>query len=130
MARHDGLGLLADAEVAAEPQITDGSAVVAHRKFERRAGVMVPDLVGIDPVPVRAFAGFQQEIDRRAGAASGTWSSEGLDEMTALGMRPQPELRNDFLGCHAGGGAVVFIDGSLEKAENHLASLGRLPRQS
>ena len=30
----------------------------------------------------------------------------------------------------AGGGAVAFIDGSLEKAVNHLASLGCLARQS
>ena len=29
----------------------------------------------------------------------------------------------------AAGGAVVFIDGSLEKVVNHLASLGRLARQ-
>ena len=87
MAGDDGLRLFADAEVGAETEVTHGVAVVAHRQFQRRAGVVMPDLVGIHPVPVRAFAGLQQEIDRRAGAASGTWSSERLDEMAALGMR-------------------------------------------
>ena len=85
----------------------------------------MPDLVGIDAMPVRALAGLEQEIDRRA-----LGRAEGLDEVAALGMRLQPEARDDLVRRHAGGGAVAFIDGSLEKVANHLASLGRLARQS
>ena len=43
-------------------------AIVAQRQLERRAGIVMPDLVGIDPVPVRALAGLEQEVDRGAGA--------------------------------------------------------------
>src|SRR5262245_30427443 len=64
-ARYHALGQLADREVAAQPQVMDAPAVLAQRQLERRAGIVVPDLVGIDhAVPVRALAGPQQEIDR------------------------------------------------------------------
>jgi hypothetical protein len=96
MAGDDGLRLLADAEVGAETEVTHGVAVVAHRQFQRRAGIVMPDLVGIHPVPVRAFAGLQQEIDRRAFRRA-----KGLDEMAAFRMRLQAEARDDLVGCHA-----------------------------
>ena len=79
LARHDGLRLLADAEVGAETQVTHAVAIVAQRQFQRRAGIVMPDLVGIDLVPVRAFAGLQQEVDRRA-APRGFGRTEGLDD--------------------------------------------------
>ena len=98
---------------------------------------MVPDLIGIDLVPMRTLARLQQEEDRRAGAAPalarGIGGAERLAEMPALGVRLQPEAGDDFVGGHvdqAGGGTVAFIDGVFEKAVNHLASLGRLWRQS
>ena len=93
----------------------------------------MPDLVGIDPMPVRAFAGLEQEVDRRARAAPFTGRTESLDVVPALGMRLHPEMSDDLIGSHAvseAGGTVAFIDGSLEKVVNHLASLGRLARQS
>jgi len=129
MSWHDRLWLLADAEIGAEPQ-TAHALAVAHRKFERRAGIVVPDLVGIDPVPVRALAGLQQEVDRRSGAAPFARCAEGLDLVSALGMGSHPEMGDDLVCIHDGGGTVAFIDGSLEKVANHLASFGRLARQS
>lgn len=93
----------------------------------------MPDLVGIDPVPVRPLAGFQQEEDRGAGAAASIRGAEGLAKMAAFGMRLQPEMGDDLVRRHvdqAGGGTVCFMDGVLENAANHLASFGRLARQS
>lgn len=117
--------------------MTDGAAVVAHREFEWRAGIVMPRLVGIDPVPVRALTRLQQKKDRGAGAATtlsvDTSRSERLAEVTTLGMRLQPEVGNDLVSRHvnqAGGGTVAFIDGVLPKAVNHFASFGRLARQS
>ena len=65
-AGHDDLRRLAQTEVAAEAQVAGRATVVAHRKLERRAVIVMPDLVGIDPVPMRALAGLQQEEDRGA----------------------------------------------------------------
>jgi hypothetical protein len=40
------------------------SALVGDLKDQRVARVIVPDFDRIDPMPVRAFAARQQEIDR------------------------------------------------------------------
>src|SRR5215475_8504688 len=64
-ARHDGLRPLAESEVDAEPHALHRAAILAQRQLERRAGVVVPELVGIDDlVPMRALAGLEQEVDR------------------------------------------------------------------
>src|SRR6185312_9187881 len=68
---------------------------------ERRAGVVMPDLVGIDPMPVRALAGLQQEVDGGRGAARLVGRAVHLAKMPALGMRLQPEAGNDLGGDHA-----------------------------
>ena len=69
--RHDGLRLLAGGEVAAEPDSLDRRRdLAAISSSERRAGVEVPDLGGIDAVPMRALAARQQEIDRGRGGAA------------------------------------------------------------
>jgi len=85
----------------AEPPIPGGTAIVAHREFERCAGIMVPDLVGIDPVPVRALTRLEQEEDRGAGAAPpssvGVRRPKCLTKMPAFGMRPQSEAGNDLV---------------------------------
>src|SRR6185437_13727309 len=60
-------------------------------QLERRAGVVVPELVGVDRVPVRALARFEQEVDRRRGAARLLGRAEGLAIVAAPGMRLQPE---------------------------------------
>ena len=41
-----------------------------HLEHQRRARIVVPDLDRIDPMPVRALAAREQEIDRRRGRAS------------------------------------------------------------
>src|SRR5690606_20620963 len=81
-ARDDDLRRLAQTEVAAEAQVPGRASIVAHREFERRAVVVVPDLVGIDAMPVRALAGLEQEEDRRARAA--TFVSGGRPEGLAI----------------------------------------------
>src|SRR6185503_3829522 len=133
-ARHDGLRQLALVEVDADAHMAHALAVAAEREFERRAGVVMPDLVGIDPMPVRALAGLQQEVDGGRGAARLVGRAVHLAKMPALGMRLQPEAGNDLGGGHAedqaGGGTVAFTDGVLAAAANHLASLGRAARQS
>ena len=91
---------------------------------------MMPGLVGIDLVPMRALPGLEQKVNRRARGAADVRRPERLAEAAALGMRLQAEPGNDVVGVHAGGGTVAFIDGNFEKVANHLASLGRLPRQS
>jgi hypothetical protein len=62
MSGHDGLRPFARGEIAAE---RDAFAAPPFRdfKFERRPGIPVPNLDGVDPVPVRAFAARQQKID-------------------------------------------------------------------
>ena len=102
-ARHDDLRRLADVEVAAESQMPSGASVVAHREFERGAGIVMPDFVGIDAMPVRAFAGLEQEEDRGAGGAARASGAERLAKMPAFGMRLQSEAGNDLVGRRSDG---------------------------
>ena len=99
-ARYDDLRRLAQPEIAAEPEMMNGMAIIAHREFQSGARIMMPDLVGIDFVPVRAFARLEQEEDRGAGATARIRRPEGLAKMPAFGMRPQPEAGNDFVRRH------------------------------
>ncbi len=94
----------------------------------------MPDLVGIDPVPVRALAYLQQGSRSPFRAASSRPGARKVwTIMAALGMRLQPEAGDDLVRGHAssqaGGGTVASVGGSLEKVVSHLASLGRLARQ-
>jgi hypothetical protein len=50
-ARHDSLRQLTKIEVSADAEMAQLMAIVAQRQFERRAGVVVKYLVGIDLVP-------------------------------------------------------------------------------
>ena len=81
-----------------EQAMAHAAAILAQRQLERSAGIVVPDLVGIDLVPMRALAGLEQEVDRGRGAARLVGGAEGLDEMATLGMRPHPEPGDDLLG--------------------------------
>ncbi len=95
---HD-LRALAAQEVG--PEMVGGGvvAVGAHRDYHRRAGMPVPDLGRVDPVPGRSLADAEQVVDRGADRASlhGSGIAKGLAVMTALGMRFEPE-RVDHLG--------------------------------
>jgi len=76
---------------------TGPSPRAAEFEQQRRACVEVPHLGGIDPVPVRALAARQQEIDRgrgRAAAVDAPGVAESLAEMSALGMRLEIEAAN------------------------------------
>src|SRR5665213_3193824 len=67
--RHRELRHLVAVDVGAEPDDFFFRAV-HHFELERRAGVIVPDLGGVDTMPVRALAARQQEIDRGGGGAA------------------------------------------------------------
>ena len=71
MRRHDRLRHFAGGEIGSEPEAAL-AAVIGDLQGQRAAGVIVPDLDGIDAMPVRALAARQQEIDRgRTRAAVG-----------------------------------------------------------
>ena len=64
--------------------------VIGNVQDKRAAGVIMPGLDRIDPVPVRAFSARQQEIDRggeRASAAIDARIAKGFAIMPAFGMR-------------------------------------------
>src|ERR1700690_3969578 len=63
MSRHDRLRLVASRDIRGERQALDASRSGGDFERKRRAGVPVPDLDGIDAVPVRAFAAGEQKID-------------------------------------------------------------------
>src|SRR5262249_56798516 len=70
---------------------------LARRNLEckRRARVVVPDLGGIDAMPMRAFAQRQKEIDRSRGRAGtvcdGAAIAEAFAEMSAFRMWREAE---------------------------------------
>src|SRR5581483_3633644 len=76
---------------------------VDHFELERAAGVIVPDLDGVDAVPVRALAAGQQEQDggRSGAAVMAARVAEGLAVMPAFGMRLEPQLADDIGGFHS-----------------------------
>ena len=108
--RHDSLGTLARRQIRAEHEAANRSGLgVGDLQHQRRAGVKMPDLGGVDAVPVRAFAARQQEIDRGRrgppapripGYARKGGIAKRLAEMAALGMRTQVEQPDDIGGFH------------------------------
>src|SRR5262249_38766695 len=103
VSRHDRLRALAGEEIGAQRHALD-RALRAGGDLEpqRRAGVIMPDLDGIDLVPMGALAMREQEIDRgrsRTRAAHRSRVAEGLAIVSALGMRLELEQSN-----HLGGG--------------------------
>jgi hypothetical protein len=72
------------------------------RERERRPGVEVPDLRGVEAVPGRDLAGLEQVEDRGHGSptAAGGHMAEGLAVVAALGVGPQVEALDDLGGLH------------------------------
>ena len=71
---------------------------VRDLKPQRRAGIPMPGLHRIDPVPVRAFAAREQEIDRgrdRTLAVDGAAVAKCFAIMSAFRMRPKAENADD-----------------------------------
>jgi len=101
--RHDRLRALAGGKIASQRHALDPTpGIVRNLELKRRAGMIVPGLGRIDPVPVRALAARQQKIDRgrcRAPAFDGPRVTKRLAEMPALGMRLEIEQAD-----HLGGG--------------------------
>ena len=90
--RHDGLRALAGGEVDAQRSVAARACIVGDGEEQRRAGMPVPDLGRIDPVPARNLAVAQQEIDGGGGRARAVRRrrvAERLAEMPALRMRRQ-----------------------------------------
>ena len=107
MRRHHRLRAFAGREIGAERDALDRT-VAARGDLEpqRAAGVVVPDLGGVDPVPVRALAARQQKIDRgrvRRGRSRACVAMR-LREVTALGMRLEAQQPDDL------GGGVMICD--------------------
>src|ERR1043166_1099543 len=97
--RHNGLRPFTLRQIGPEHDALDRPRV-ARRDIERerRAGVVVPDLDRINPMPVRALAAREQEIDRgRGGAAVDRQRiAKGLAKMAPLRMRLEIEERDDI----------------------------------
>jgi hypothetical protein len=96
------LGLLAGGQVRAED--VDGDRLVALLDAQGHGGaeVVQPELVGVDPVPIRPLALPQQEVDRgpRASAAVARVVTPGLPVVTPLGVRLEAEVLDDLVGVH------------------------------
>jgi hypothetical protein len=90
VSRHDGLRAFAGAEIAAEPHSLAASIFTHDFKFECSAGIPMPNLNGVDAMPMRALAASQQKIDRgrrRAARFNLPPIAERFAEMPTLGMR-------------------------------------------
>jgi len=112
--RHRRLGSFAAGEVAAERQSLDASRRVGDFKQKRRARIPMPELNGVNAMPVRALAARQQKIDRGGRTAADPPPTlrrprrvgrgriaKGLAEMAALRMRlelkqPDDVCRGEF----------------------------------
>jgi len=62
--RHDRLRPLAGREIGTERHQMRCAAVMGDLQHQRTAGIVMPDLDGIDAMPVRTIAAREQEIDR------------------------------------------------------------------
>ncbi len=90
--------------ISAPSRMISSFGAVDDFELERRAGVIVPDLDGVDAVPVRALAARQQEIDRGRGGAAVDHAgiAEGLAVVAAFGMRLEIERADDVGGGERG----------------------------
>ena len=61
----------------AQPDVAPAAAASADGQGQRRAGIPMPHLRGIDPVPARHLAGAQQEIDGGGGGAGRSAPCDG-----------------------------------------------------
>ncbi len=98
MRRHDELRALALEEIGPEHMPAQILARPRHADRQRRAGVEMPDLGRIDPVPMRDLTRLQQEIDRRRRRAAGLAPrgiAKRLAVEAALGVRPQIQQADD-----------------------------------
>src|SRR4029078_9557026 len=96
--RHDRLRLFAGGEVRPEPE-APLSIVIRDLQRQRVACVKWTELNGIDAMPVRTLAAWQQEIDHggpRAAVCVGTGIAKRLAIIAAFRMRLHFEARDDL----------------------------------
>jgi len=92
------LGLLAMGQIHAEVGAPGYAAAVEFMHDQRAASVDVPDLIGVDPMPMGAFARSQQKQDGRAGCPRAPRSYHqllgfvGLAVMTSFWMGLETRL--------------------------------------
>ena len=99
--RDDRLDTLAAGDIGPEPMRRHGQiAVGPDPQFERVAAGVLPDLVGIDAMPVRSLAGLEQVEDRAAdrSLAGRRLGPPRLDIPAALRMRLHAEGFDDGAG--------------------------------
>jgi hypothetical protein len=125
--RDDSLWALAGDKIVAQLNHLV-APVCCDFKFERRAGVKVPDFGGIDAVPLRAFPAREQKINRgRRGTAAIdlAYIAEDLAEMSTLRMRLQIQQSDDL------GGAEIWRAQGSSELILALANLGKdFPRRT
>ena len=104
---YDGLRPLPGTEVGAERIVVDDLALVADPELQRRAGVPVPDLGGVDAMPVRNVLALEQVVDRgRVRAGARDVIAEGLAIPAARGMALELEKSDDVVS-----GQLVVVSG-------------------
>ena len=103
MRRHGRVRMVAFMPIRAEPVFVPRLAML-HFEQERRAAMPVPKLRRIDAVPARHLSRLQQKENGGGMRAAmlPALVAERLAELPALGMRLEPELRDDLVGRCSG----------------------------
>jgi hypothetical protein len=124
--RHDPLRALPRSEIGAERHALDRAFVILRDlKHERRAGVVVPDLDCVDPVPVRAPAARQQEIGVNSSCP------KALGQLTPSGARNLcycPAVPRSASGWTAGQPAVASNAGQRANERMVISRSGVSPK--
>ncbi len=94
--RHHGLRPFAAGQIRTQ---ADNPALRLSRQAQvkRRARIEMPDFGGVHPMPARTLALGQEKLNhgRNRAAADMSLVAEGLAEMSAFLMRPEPEQPDD-----------------------------------
>src|SRR5579871_699431 len=95
---HNRLRPLARGEIGSEPHGVLAATLVGDLQAQCTAGVIVPNLGGIDAMPVRAIAARQEEVDRggqRSTLSIAARVAKRFAIVAAFGMRPELEPSDD-----------------------------------
>lgn len=97
----DELRTLTGAQVGPQDPPPSRLSFDAGLELERCAGVEVPDLGGVDAMPMRTLASLEQEVNRRSGATRiASIVPPSFDVVATFGMRAKPERLDDVGGSH------------------------------
>ena len=97
--RNEGLRAFAGGEVGSEPDGLRRPGAMVAPEQEGRAGVEMPKLGDVDPMPVRTLSALQQIIDRarELSAVRAGNVLKGLAVMSALRMLRQAKQPDDIV---------------------------------